>query len=203
MLRRRRRQSVERDQRYISTWALTDESLLAGLASGDPEQAAAFVRRFQGRVYGLALAVLHDPAAAEEVAQETFLRVWRHADAYDPRRGRVATWLLTITRNLASDALRLRRSDPVDPEELVALADPSPDPDPEEKLVAEESRRALLRAMSDLPEDQRRALVMAAFQGRTAREIGELEGIPLGTAKTRIRSAMLKLRSALEVPDER
>lgn len=202
-LRRKRRQSVERDERYISTWALTDESLLAGLASGDPEQAAAFVRRFQGRVYGLALAVLHDPAAAEEVAQETFLRVWRHADAYDPRRGRVATWLLTITRNLASDVLRLRRSDPVDPEDLVALADPSPDPHPEEKLVAEESRRALLRAMSELPEDQRRALVMAAFQGRTAREIGELEGIPLGTAKTRIRSAMLKLRSALEVPDER
>ena len=203
MPRRKRRQSVERDERYISTWALTDESLLAGLASGDPEQAAAFVRRFQGRVYGLALAVLHDPAAAEEVAQETFLRVWRHADAYDPRRGRVATWLLTITRNLASDVLRLRRSDPVDPEDLVALADPSPDPHPEEKLVAEESRRALLRAMSELPEDQRRALVMAAFQGRTAREIGELEGIPLGTAKTRIRSAMLKLRSALEVPDER
>jgi RNA polymerase sigma-70 factor (ECF subfamily) len=203
MLRRRRRQSVERDQRYISTWALTDESLLAGLASGDPEQAAAFVRRFQGRVYGLALAVLHDPAAAEEVAQETFLRVWRHADAYDPRRGRVATWLLTITRNLASDVLRLRRSDPVDPEDLVGLADPNPDPGPEEKLVAEESRRALLRAMSDLPEDQRRALVMAAFQGRTAREIGEAEGIPLGTAKTRIRAAMLKLRSALEVPDER
>ena len=202
-MRRKRRQSVERDQRYISTWALTDESLLAGLASGDPEQAAAFVRRFQGRVYGLALAVLRDPAAAEEVAQETFLRVWRHADAYDPRRGRVATWLLTITRNLASDVLRLRRSDPVDPEDLVGLADPSPDPDPEEKLVAEESRRALLRAMSDLPEDQRRALVMAAFQGRTAREIGEVEGIPLGTAKTRIRSAMLKLRSALEVPDER
>jgi RNA polymerase sigma-70 factor (ECF subfamily) len=184
-------------------WALTDESLLAGLASGDPEQAAAFVRRFQGRVYGLALAVLHDPAAAEEVAQETFLRVWRHADAYDPRRGRVATWLLTITRNLASDVLRLRRSDPVDPEDLVALADPSPDPDPEARLVAEESRRALLRAMSDLPEEQRRALVMAAFQGRTAREIGEVEGIPLGTAKTRIRAAMLKLRSALEVPDER
>lgn len=184
-------------------WALTDESLLAGLASGDPGQAAAFVRRFQRRVYGLALAVLHDPAVAEEVAQEAFLRAWRHAGAYDPRRGRVATWLLTITRNLASDALRLRRSYPMDPLDLAALTPPSTDGDPEEQLVGEESRRALLRAIGDLPQEQRRALVMAALEGRTAREIGELESIPLGTAKTRIRAAMLKLRSALEVLDER
>jgi RNA polymerase sigma-70 factor (ECF subfamily) len=182
-------------------WALSDESLLAGLASGDPEQAAAFVRRFQRRVYGLALGILDDSAAAEDVAQETFVRAWRHAGGYDPRRGRVASWLLTIARNVASDVLRMRRSEPVAPEALIAMAAASGDLNPEEHALAEERRRSLLSAIRELPPDQRRALIMAAFQGRTAREIGEAEGIPLGTAKTRIRAAMLKLRS--EVQGER
>ena len=72
---------------------LSDETLLAGLASGDGEAAAAFVRRFQSRVYGLAVTMLRDPDLAEEVAQETFVRAWRHAATYDARRGRVPTWL--------------------------------------------------------------------------------------------------------------
>ncbi len=74
----------------------SDEALLAGYGSGDPASAAVFVRRFQARVYGLALTIVRDPAVAEEVAQETFARVWRHGGAYDARRGRVATWLLSI-----------------------------------------------------------------------------------------------------------
>ena len=72
----------------------SDEALLAGYATGDPRTAAAFVRRFQGRVYGLALTIVRQPALAEEVAQETFTRVYRHAGNYDARRGRVSTWLL-------------------------------------------------------------------------------------------------------------
>lgn len=183
-------------------WRLSDESLLAGLASGDPEQAAAFIRRFQRRVYGLAYSILSDSAAAEEVAQETFLRAWRHAAGYDPRRGRVATWILTICRNAASDVLRMRRAEPVDPQTLVAMAAASQEPDPAERATTEDARRALIGAIGELPEDQRRALLMAAFQGRTAREIAEVEGIPLGTAKTRIRAAMIKLRAAMEVHGE-
>src|SRR5213083_1259414 len=97
-------------------WSVSDETLLAGLASGEHDAAVAFVRRFQRRVFGLALAILGDPAAAEDVAQEAFARAWRHAAAYDPRRGPVANWLLVITRNLAVDAARLRRALPIDPD---------------------------------------------------------------------------------------
>lgn len=178
-------------------WQVSDESLLAGLASGDPEAATAFVRRFQARVYGLALTMLGDREAASEVAQETFLRAYRHAGAYDPRRGRVATWLLAIARNLAHDARRVRRDEPMDPETILGLPLPGGD-DPADQVAASEESERLREAIAALPEEQRRALGLAAFGGRTAREISEVEGIPLGTAKTRVRAAMQRLRATLE-----
>ena len=98
----------------------SDEALLAGLANGDRDAAAAFVRRFQKRVYGLALGIVGDAGTAEDVAQEAFTRAWRRADGYDARRGRVLTWLLTITRSTAIDVVRLRRAQPMDPELLTA-----------------------------------------------------------------------------------
>src|SRR5687768_2346736 len=100
---------------------LSDESLLAGLGSGDPDAAADFLRRFQRRVFGLTLSILRDRAAAEEAAQESFVRAWRHASAYDPRRGTVAAWLLTIARNVSINMLPTRRFDPIDPELIVTL----------------------------------------------------------------------------------
>jgi RNA polymerase sigma-70 factor (ECF subfamily) len=88
--------------------ALSDEALLAGLAAGDADAATAFIRRFQARVYGLVVTIVRDEGVAEDVAQETFVRAWKHARTYDPRRGRVATWLLTIARNLAIAGTRWR-----------------------------------------------------------------------------------------------
>jgi RNA polymerase sigma factor (sigma-70 family) len=152
-------------------------------------------------VYGLALGIVGDPNAAEEVAQETFVRAWRYARSYDPRRGRVEAWLLTIARNLAIDARRLQRQVPVDPEELVAMPLEANEMGPEDRAVAGSEGERLRAALADLPVEQRRALVLAAFGGLTAREIGEVEDIPVGTAKTRIRGAMLKLRTKLEVHD--
>ncbi len=175
----------------------SDESLLAGVATGDPDAATALVRRYQRRVFGLARAVLGDASAAEDVAQEAFVRMWRHAEAFDPRRASVATWLLTITRNLAIDALRLRRAEPTDPAVLVALQVPSDDAGPADAAVLDDDVQRLHAALRALPVEQRRALVRAAFLGQTAQEIGTYEAIPLGTAKTRIRTAMLKLRDAL------
>src|SRR5215204_4507298 len=99
-------------------WSASDEALLAGLAAGDSAAATAFVRRFQARVFGLAVTMVGDRAVAEEIAQEAFTRAWRHAGAYDARRGRVATWLLSITRNLAIDHLRAKRTEPLDPEAI-------------------------------------------------------------------------------------
>ncbi len=178
---------------------LSDEALLAGLALGEPSVEAAFVARFQARVYGLALSVTGDRSLAEDVAQEALLRAWRHAAIFDARRGTVAAWLLTITRNLAIDALRLRRAVPTDPAAhlIATLADETAGP--AEAAVAADSAQNLRRALADLPAEQRRALVLASFYGQTADEIANSEHIPLGTAKTRIRAGMTKLRSALTV----
>lgn len=177
---------------------LSDEALLAGLGSGNPDAAAAFVRRFQSRVYGLALTMLRDPELADEVAQETFVRAWRHAASYDPRRGRVPSWLLTIARNLAIDQARLRPVTPTDPDIIASQLDSAQ----HDALPDLGERERLRRAVAALPEDQRRALVLAVYAGKTAREIAELDDLPLGTVKSRIRTAMLKLRETLRVRHE-
>ena len=173
-------------------WPLSDEALVAGFAAGDQDAATAFVRRFQARVFGLAMTMVGDRAVAEEIAQEAFTRAWRHADSFDARRGRVATWLLTITRNLAIDHLRAHRTDPIDPdsaqraERALWTAASSAQPEPGEPAELRE-------ALGEVPEEQRRALLLAALFGYTAREISAIEEIPLGTAKTRIRTAMRRL----------
>jgi RNA polymerase sigma-70 factor (ECF subfamily) len=178
-------------------WVVSDDALLDGLATGDPDAASAFVERFQRRVFGVAFRVVGDTRLAEDVAQETFVRAWQRAGAFDPRRGTVVSWLLTIARNLAIDTVRLRRFVIVDPEELLARRDPGVERGPADLAVLSTESDRLRAAIGDLPSDQRRALVLAAFHGRTAQEIAESESIPLGTAKTRIRTAMIRLRNAL------
>jgi len=187
-------------------WGAADDALLAGFGMGDAEAATAFVRRHQARVFGLARSIVGDPALAEDVAQEAFVRAWRHSAAYDARRGSVNTWLLAITRNLAIDAIRLHRPSPVDPGTLASF-DPHPgvagaaDGPAAAAEVASDMVR-LRAALAGLPEEQRRAVVLAALCGRTAKEIGESEGIPLGTAKTRIRTGLLRVRHSLGVRRE-
>jgi RNA polymerase sigma-70 factor (ECF subfamily) len=180
--------------------AAPDDALLAGYAVGDPDAAAAFIRRHQAKVCGLARAIVCDTSLAEDVAQEAFLRAWRHAPAYDARKGTVSTWLLTITRNLAVDAVRMRRSQPVDPDVFASLNMTAGGPDGSPALTAENQIEVgrVVAALDALNEGQRRALLLAAVCGRTAKEISETEGIPLGTAKTRIRSGLLKLRDSLK-----
>jgi RNA polymerase sigma factor (sigma-70 family) len=174
--------------------ALSDESLLAGFGAGDADASAAFLRRFQSRVYGLAFTMLRARELADDAAQEAFARAWRYAPSYDSRRGAVATWLLAIARNVAIDVARVKPPAPVDPEVIASeldLANHDAAPD-----VAE--REWIRAAVAALPPEQRRALVLAVYAGRTAREISELDGVALGTVKTRIRSATLKLRATLE-----
>ncbi|WP_333773140.1 RNA polymerase sigma factor [Streptomyces sp. IBSBF 3136] len=175
---------------------LPDEALLSGLATGDPELAVTFVRRFQHRVFGVAMAVTRDPQLAEDIAQQTFERAWRHAQIYDSRRGSVTTWLTTIAHNLAIDAVRARRTEPVAPEDLDALLGVVTET-PERWALADEASALLRAAVAQLPREQARALVMAGVYGMTAQQVAEAEKIPLGTAKTRIRAAMGKLRTAL------
>jgi RNA polymerase sigma-70 factor (ECF subfamily) len=176
---------------------LTDDALLAGMAAGDRDAAIAFVRRFQRRVYGLALVVTSDATLADDIAQEAFLRAWRAAPTYDARRGAVTTWLLTITRNVGIDALRMRRSVPADPDTLVNLLPESAIGNPTEPNLTDGEIARVRAAMVRLPEPQRRAVSLAVISGLTAAEVAEAEGIPLGTAKTRIRAAMQRLRADL------
>jgi RNA polymerase sigma-70 factor (ECF subfamily) len=177
---------------------MTDEALLAGLDSGGSEVGLAFVRRFQRHVFGVALAVVGDHNLAEDVAQQTFERAWRRAPSFDAGRGSVRTWLTTIAHNLAIDAIRSRKPTPVDPTDLIRLLGTGAD-EPEHRSMQVESAEELRRAIARLPVEQARAVVMAGVYGMTAQEVADADSIPLGTAKTRIRSAMLKLRTALEI----
>jgi RNA polymerase sigma-70 factor (ECF subfamily) len=177
---------------------LSDESLLAGMASGDERAAAAFVRRYQARVYGLALTIVGVPAVAEEVAQEAFMKAWRHAASFDARRARVSTWLLTITRNAAIDAVRYRRENPMDSDLLLALVtardqrDQGPDPD---------TSLGLRQALAELPQEQAEPIVMMTYYGLTANEIASRTNVPLGTVKSRVRRGFQALRRGLGVRD--
>jgi RNA polymerase sigma factor (sigma-70 family) len=175
----------------------SDRDLLEGFAVSDPLATAAFVKRFQGPVFGVATRILGDVRLAEDVAQETFVRAWQKAGMFDDRRGTVASWLLTIGRNVAIDTIRRRRIVVADPDELLTR----PDPDPEHgtadlALLNLESER-LRVAIDELPDDQRRPLLLSAFYGHTGQEIADAESIPLGTVKTRIRAAMIRLRAVL------
>lgn len=174
---------------------LSDEVLLAGLGAGEATLAIAFVRRFQQVVFGVALTVLADRGTAEDVAQQTFEQAWRHAQVYDSRRGSVRAWLTTIAHNLAIDVIRSRTSAPLDPNNLPALLTAITET-PERLAVAHDNAARLRGALTRLPVPQARAVAMAGIYGMTARQIADVEQVPLGTAKTRIRDGMQKLRAA-------
>jgi RNA polymerase sigma-70 factor (ECF subfamily) len=174
-----------------------DHALLLGLDRGDPDAGRAFVRRYERRVYGLARSMLGDPTHAEEIAQEALIRAWRNAGSYDARIGSVSTWLLTITRNLAIDALRKKSAQPADPSSALFLDLPAPCAEPADAAIVADDTDRVRAALRWLPDEQRRALLLAAFYGLSAREISKIESIPLGTAKSRIRRGLRKVRSLL------
>ncbi len=173
-------------------------AMLAGYGLGDPSTATAFVRRFQGSVFGLAVSVTREHTLAEDVAQEAFLRAWKAAATYDAGRASVSTWLLTITRNVAIDAIRARRSTPVSPQllEEVVQESFSTSDTPDAAVHRIDSVRAL-KQLAELSPSQARAVALVVLGGCTAAEVGKHESIPLGTAKTRIRLGLMRLRVAM------
>jgi RNA polymerase sigma-70 factor (ECF subfamily) len=174
---------------------VTPESVLVTrVRSGDEKAMAELYDRLSPVVYGIALRVLGNTDAAEDILQEVFLQLWRTPDAFDPARGSLAAWLAMISRNRALDALRKRRPqvdiDDVDVAVETDFAD------------AAEKGRFLGRirgALERIPVPQRSALEMAFFEGLTHTEIARKTGDPVGTVKTRIRTAVLSLREALSV----
>ena len=181
-------------------WEASYETLLAGFAAGDESAAVAFVRRFQARVYGLAVAITGDRADADEVAQEVFVRAWRYAASFDPRRGSVETWVLTITRTQSFDRARIsarhagRRASG---DELLSI--PSDAPDVDASVLVRSDVWRVVEAMRALTADQREAVTQATLLGMSAGQISRRDGLPIGTVKTRIRLGLRKLRAALDV----
>jgi RNA polymerase sigma-70 factor (ECF subfamily) len=167
---------------------------MEGLLDGEDDAIRALYARFGRPVFSLGMRLLGSREAAEELAQDVFLTAWRKAARFDPARGRLSTWLMTIAHNLAVD--RLRRETGARRPTLV-LVDEVPDAPVSEEDVVEE-RDAATRALASLTEAERHLLMRAYFRGLTAREISEADGIPLGTVKTRLRTAMIKVRRANE-----
>ncbi|MGA2479916.1 MAG: sigma-70 family RNA polymerase sigma factor [Spirochaetia bacterium] len=183
-----------------------DEDLIDQVAAAQPQAVQTLYQRHGRLVYGIALGILRDPSAAEEVTQDVFLRVWEKAASYTAEKARVITWIMRIARNQSIDALRRRssrggaRQDSLD--DFSRLADPG-SPDPGESAALAFRREEVRAALRDLPADQRTALSLAFFQGLTHQQIAEKLGEPLGTVKTRIRDSMRKLRLVLEKGGER
>jgi len=174
-----------------------DALLMRRVAEGDRKAFLALYDRYAARVHGLALRVLGDTMTAEEVTQDAFLRLWTRAGTYNPDRGRLSSWLLTITRRLAIDHFRLegRRPpawNPSDPENALERI-----PDPVSQ--SEESRWGSMKfALINLPQEQRSVIELAFYHGMSHSQIAEYQSTPLGTVKTRIRLGMEKLRREWE-----
>ena len=184
--------------RYVDT-DLADRDLVRRMIEGDQEAVAILYTRYATPAFSLALRVAGDRESAEEIVQEAFVRVWRHAATFDPDRGRFASWLLSIIHNLAVNELRRRRSRPqatTDADEMLSLI-PESAPGPEEAVWAGVRNRALRAALTQLPPAQRQAIELAFLKGLTQMEIADQLGDPLGTVKTRIRLGMQKMSRLL------
>lgn len=168
-----------------------DAALIARIRAGDQSAMADLYDRYSGVVYGVALRVLANTTAAEDVVQEIFLQLWRNPQAFDAERGRLAPWLAVIARNRAIDHLRKRPMED-DIDELPISSGVDLESDSAQKLAIEKVRGVL----AQLPAEQRKALELAYFEGMTHTEIAGRTGEPLGTIKTRIRTGLLALRKA-------
>ncbi len=149
--------------------------------------------RYSSVVYAVALRVLGDTAAAEDVLQEIFIQLWRNPGAFDSGRGNLAPWLAVITRNRAVDSLRKRR-----PQTEISETTVSVEPDLASQADRGRAMEKVRAVLKDMPEAQRSSLEMAYFEGYSHSEIAEKTGEPLGTVKTRIRNGLMLLRKAVE-----
>jgi RNA polymerase sigma-70 factor (ECF subfamily) len=189
-----------------------DASLVAAMGRGDARALEVVYERHSRGVYSLALRLLSDGPAAEEVVQETFLKLWRTPGAYQPQRGRLFPWLLGVAHHHAVDLLRRRQLEqrhrvPAAPntngDGLIDLLDnlglAAPEGDPQSGAGAFEDRAVIGRALAGLPNEQRLPLELAYYRGMTQVEIATLLDQPLGTIKTRMRLGLQQLRKAPDV----
>ncbi|HEV2127258.1 MAG TPA: sigma-70 family RNA polymerase sigma factor [Thermomicrobiales bacterium] len=171
-------------------------------ASGDGRALEELYERYSRIVMSFSMRMLSERSAAEELTQEVFFRAWKQADSYTSSRGSLATWILSITRNMAIDELRKRqrrpqRADLDDPVTAIANVEDT-ETSVEEHAWLQVIRSEMQAALAELPDSQREPIELAYFRGFTQREIAEATGAPLGTIKTRMRLGMRKLREQME-----
>ena len=176
--------------------------LLAASARGDEQAFAALYDRTGARVYGMVLRVVRDPAQAAEVTQDVYLQVWREAARFDPGLGAVPTWLLMIAHRRAVDRVRSARSATQREDRYAATHTDRPYDEVSERAHANLEAQRVRNAVHGLTDAQREAISLAYFAGYTHREVAALLDLPLGTAKTRIRDGLIRLRDALGVSDD-
>lgn len=177
-----------------------DVELLKAVAARNEAALGQIYDRYRVILFGVLLRILNDRAEAEDVLQETFLQVWRRAADFDETRGRPFTWLVTLARSRGIDRLRTLAS-----RERVAQASAKEDAefsDAATDVVRSEQRGVVNKALAQLPEEQKRPLMLAYFDGLTQSEIAAQLGAPLGTVKTRMRAGMMKMRELLSGREE-
>jgi RNA polymerase sigma-70 factor (ECF subfamily) len=177
---------------------LADQAAVVRLARGDQSALAELYDRHARPIYSLALRILREQADAEDIVQEVFAQAWKQAARFDTSRGAVAAWLLMMARSRAIDRLRARRARPEtasDAEKVERMPDAAVRQDLQ--LLSSEQVEMLKTALSGLPAPQREALELAYYDGLTHTEIADRLSEPLGTVKTRIRQAVIKLRESL------
>lgn len=193
--------------------SLDDAPVADALERGDEATLAAVYDAYAPAVFAVALRILNERPAAEDIVQETFLRLWRQPTAYQAKRGRLLTWLLAVAHHRAIDLVRRRRleeryqwpgtnpagdarTDGTD-----GIADPSAEGDPPAAAAAREGQGVVQRALAQLTADQRQLLELAYYSGLTQSQIADRLGEPLGTIKTRMRTGLLRLRAVPGVAD--
>ena len=171
-------------------------ALLKAVAANDEVSLAQLYDCYRVILFGLLMRILNNRAEAEDVLQEVFLQVWRKAGDFDENRGRPFTWLVTLTRSRGIDRLRTlsareRVAEAGAKEATEAVSDAASD------AFKSEQRGLVTDALAQLPDEQKRALMLAYFDGLTQSEIATRLGAPLGTVKTRMRTGLMKLRELL------
>jgi len=178
-----------------------DETLIRLIAQSQEQALAQLYDRYHRRIYSFVLAIVYDPMTAEEITLDVFVRIWQKAGTYRAEQARVSTWLISIARHHAIDVLRRRVGTAnhltILWEESISHVEPSGS-DTQELAEFALQREHVHAALAKLSPEQKQALVLAYFGGYTQQQIAELLAQPLGTIKTRIRLALLKLREFLD-----
>jgi RNA polymerase sigma-70 factor (ECF subfamily) len=191
------------DKETRQEWRERDRDLLARMSAGDEAALEALMSHWSRPVFSLAVRILGNPVAAEEVVQDVFFKAWKHAKVFEDKRGAFSSWILTMTHHAAIDALRRSRSrgaavtstlDTQDPLVAGSFVAPKTGITPWQKMKLEQ-------AMQSLPDKQKKVVEMAYFEGLTREEMASILKEPVGTIKTRLRDAIMKLSAVFKDPE--